>query len=68
MRALSDPDSFLAGDLGVRKGLARLGLSVGERQALALSERWRPYRAYALQYLWAAAAKATDSTKEKEQR
>jgi AraC family transcriptional regulator of adaptative response / DNA-3-methyladenine glycosylase II len=52
MRALGDPDAFLAGDLGVRRALERLGLPAGERSALALAERWRPYRAYALQYLW----------------
>jgi AraC family transcriptional regulator of adaptative response / DNA-3-methyladenine glycosylase II len=52
MRALGDPDAFLAGDLGVRRALDRLGLPRGERSALALAEQWRPYRAYALQYLW----------------
>jgi AraC family transcriptional regulator of adaptative response / DNA-3-methyladenine glycosylase II len=52
MRALSDPDAFLAGDLGVKKALARLGLPADERSAAATSEQWRPYRAYALQYLW----------------
>ncbi|HEV8066073.1 MAG TPA: AlkA N-terminal domain-containing protein [Acidimicrobiales bacterium] len=52
MRALGDPDAFLPSDLGVRKALERLGLPSGERQALEHAERWRPYRAYALQYLW----------------
>ncbi|MGD0593854.1 MAG: AlkA N-terminal domain-containing protein [Acidimicrobiales bacterium] len=52
MRALGDPDAFMASDLGVRRALERLGLSGGERQASALAEGWRPYRAYALQYLW----------------
>jgi AraC family transcriptional regulator of adaptative response / DNA-3-methyladenine glycosylase II len=52
MRALGDPDAFLAGDLGVRRVLDRLGIARGERSALALAEQWRPYRAYALQYLW----------------
>jgi AraC family transcriptional regulator of adaptative response / DNA-3-methyladenine glycosylase II len=52
MRALGDPDAFLAGDLGVRRALERLGLPGGERAASARAERWRPYRAYALQYLW----------------
>jgi AraC family transcriptional regulator of adaptative response / DNA-3-methyladenine glycosylase II len=52
MRTLGDPDAFLAGDLGVRRALERLGLPGGERAASALAERWRPYRAYALQYLW----------------
>lgn len=52
MRALADPDAFLAGDLGVRRALARAGMASTERSALRLGERWRPYRAYALQYLW----------------
>jgi AraC family transcriptional regulator of adaptative response / DNA-3-methyladenine glycosylase II len=58
MRALGDPDAFMPSDLGVRRALERLGLSGGERQATALAESWRPYRAYALQYLWAALSDA----------
>jgi AraC family transcriptional regulator of adaptative response / DNA-3-methyladenine glycosylase II len=38
--------------VGVRRALERLGLPGGERTASARAERWRPYRAYALQYLW----------------
>jgi AraC family transcriptional regulator of adaptative response / DNA-3-methyladenine glycosylase II len=47
MRALRDPDAFIPTDLGVRKALERLGGTA------ELAERWRPYRAYALQHLWA---------------
>ncbi|MGH9304538.1 MAG: AlkA N-terminal domain-containing protein [Acidimicrobiales bacterium] len=54
MRALGDPDAFLASDLGVRRALESLGHPGGEKQALALGEHWRPYRAYALQYLWSS--------------
>jgi AraC family transcriptional regulator of adaptative response / DNA-3-methyladenine glycosylase II len=54
MRALGDPDAFMPSDLGVRRALEHLGLPGDERQATALAERWRPYRAYALQYLWNA--------------
>jgi AraC family transcriptional regulator, regulatory protein of adaptative response / DNA-3-methyladenine glycosylase II len=53
MRALRDPDAFLASDLGVRHALDRLGLDSRPRAAEALSQSWRPYRAYALQHLWA---------------
>jgi AraC family transcriptional regulator, regulatory protein of adaptative response / DNA-3-methyladenine glycosylase II len=53
MRALRDPDAFLATDLGVRHALRRLGVDDSPRAALALAEAWRPYRAYALQHLWA---------------
>jgi AraC family transcriptional regulator of adaptative response / DNA-3-methyladenine glycosylase II len=52
MRALGDPDAFLEGDLGVRRALDRLGVPPGERSAREAAERWRPYRAYALHYLW----------------
>jgi AraC family transcriptional regulator of adaptative response / DNA-3-methyladenine glycosylase II len=52
MRALRDPDAFMATDLGVRHGLTRLGVDGSPRAALALGERWRPHRAYALQHVW----------------
>lgn len=54
MRAFGDPDAFPVGDLGVRRGAARLGLPSGPRQLSARSQRWRPWRAYAVQHLWAA--------------
>jgi AraC family transcriptional regulator, regulatory protein of adaptative response / DNA-3-methyladenine glycosylase II len=47
MRGLGDPDVFLPTDLGVRAGLAQLG--VGAVRA----EEWRPWRSYALHHLWA---------------
>jgi AraC family transcriptional regulator of adaptative response / DNA-3-methyladenine glycosylase II len=53
MRALRDPDAFLPTDLGVRHALERLGVDDNPRAATALAERWRPFRAYAMQYLWA---------------
>jgi AraC family transcriptional regulator, regulatory protein of adaptative response / DNA-3-methyladenine glycosylase II len=48
LRALGDPDVFLAADLGVRRALERLGGDAG------LAERWRPFRSYATHHLWAA--------------
>jgi AraC family transcriptional regulator of adaptative response / DNA-3-methyladenine glycosylase II len=53
MRALRDPDAFLPGDLGVRHALEAFGCDGSPRAVTGLSERWRPYRAYALQHLWA---------------
>jgi AraC family transcriptional regulator of adaptative response / DNA-3-methyladenine glycosylase II len=53
MRALRDPDAFLPGDLGVRHALERLGEDGRPAAAARLAERWRPYRAYAVQHLWA---------------
>ena len=52
MRALGDPDVFLATDLGVRRGLERLGLPGDQPAALAHAQRWRPWRSYALMHLW----------------
>ena len=56
MRALHDTDAFLATDLGLRHALDRLGRDSSPRAAEAMSEAWRPYRAYALQHLWAVAS------------
>jgi AraC family transcriptional regulator of adaptative response / DNA-3-methyladenine glycosylase II len=56
MRALRDPDAFIPGDAGLRHGLARLGVDPSPRAAERVSEPWRPYRAYAIQHLWAVAA------------
>jgi AraC family transcriptional regulator, regulatory protein of adaptative response / DNA-3-methyladenine glycosylase II len=53
LRALCDPDAFLASDLSVRHALEHLGRDGGPRSAERLAAAWRPYRAYALQYLWA---------------
>ncbi len=56
MRALRDPDAFLATDLGVRHALAALGRPGDPKSALAIADDWRPYRAYALIHLWARLA------------
>jgi AraC family transcriptional regulator, regulatory protein of adaptative response / DNA-3-methyladenine glycosylase II len=56
MRALGDTDVFLATDLGIRRALEQLGVAADPASALALAERWRPYRSFAMQYLWAMPA------------
>jgi AraC family transcriptional regulator, regulatory protein of adaptative response / DNA-3-methyladenine glycosylase II len=56
MRALHDTDAFLASDLGVKHALDRLGVDSRPAAAELISLAWRPYRAYALQHLWAVAA------------
>jgi len=53
MRALRDPDAFLATDVGMRHALVALGRAGDPRSALAIAEPWRPYRAYAMLHLWA---------------
>jgi 3-methyladenine DNA glycosylase/8-oxoguanine DNA glycosylase len=52
MRALGDRDAFPAGDLGLRRAAAALGLPTEERALRAYAERWRPWRAYAAMHLW----------------
>lgn len=54
MRALGDPDAFPASDLGVRRAAESLGLPVSQGALEARSHAWRPWRAYAVQYLWSA--------------
>ncbi|MBS3940837.1 MAG: DNA-3-methyladenine glycosylase 2 family protein [Actinobacteria bacterium] len=54
MRGLGDPDAFLPGDLGVRLAAQRLGLPVSPAALTAHARAWRPWRAYAVQYLWAS--------------
>ncbi len=54
MRALQDPDVFLAGDLGVRHGAARLGLPDTARELAEHAKRWSPWRSYAVHHLWGA--------------
>ena len=48
MRALGEPDAFPSGDLGLLRALALGNPRELERRA----EAWRPWRAYAVMYLW----------------
>jgi AraC family transcriptional regulator of adaptative response / DNA-3-methyladenine glycosylase II len=53
MRAFGEPDAFMAQDLGIIKALTPKG---GARptaiQVEKRAENWRPWRAYAVVYLW----------------
>ncbi|WP_327486540.1 AlkA N-terminal domain-containing protein [Streptomyces sp. SLBN-115] len=53
MRALGDPDAFLPTDLGIRRAAKELGLPSTPAALTARAAGWRPWRAYAVQYLWA---------------
>ncbi|MDQ0993905.1 AlkA N-terminal domain-containing protein [Streptomyces sp. V3I7] len=53
MRALGDPDAFLPTDLGIRRAAQELGLPSTPAALTARASAWRPWRAYAVQYLWA---------------
>jgi len=52
MRALGDADAFPETDLGVRHAAEMLGLASTPAALVAHSQSWRPWRAYAVQYLW----------------
>ncbi|MBB6434618.1 AraC family transcriptional regulator of adaptative response / DNA-3-methyladenine glycosylase II [Streptomyces candidus] len=56
MRALGDPDAFLPSDLGIRRAAQGLGLPHTPAALTARAAAWRPWRAYAVQYLWATDA------------
>lgn len=63
MRIGGDPDAWLPGDVALIGGARNLGLldaDLSTRQAhpvlTAISERWRPWRAYAAMRLWHASA------------
>ena len=62
MRALADPDVFMASDLGVKRGLQQLGFTGGHNDIDKLAQGWRPWRSYALAHIWAAATTATAIT------
>ncbi|WP_272920823.1 MULTISPECIES: AlkA N-terminal domain-containing protein [Streptomyces] len=53
MRGLGDPDAFLPTDLGIRRAAQELGLPATPAALTARAAAWRPWRAYAVQYLWA---------------
>ena len=53
MRSMGDPDAFLAGDLGIRLAAEKLGMPATPRTLTDHSHHWRPWRSYAVQYLWA---------------
>ena len=53
MRAAGDRDAFLPTDLGVRLAARRLGLPATPGGLTRRAEVWSPFRAYAVQYLWA---------------
>jgi 3-methyladenine DNA glycosylase/8-oxoguanine DNA glycosylase len=56
MRALGEPDAFPSGDLGLLHALdLRTPRELDER-----AESWRPWRAYAVMYLWNIASERRD--------
>jgi AraC family transcriptional regulator of adaptative response / DNA-3-methyladenine glycosylase II len=62
MRALRDPDAFMPTDLGIRRAMQALGVPDDAAGLSALTERWRPWRSYAMVHLWSLPAPRTPST------
>jgi len=55
LRAAREPDAFPASDRGILRGAASTsGTEIDARALERRAERWRPWRAYAAQHLWAA--------------
>ncbi len=54
LRGLGDPDAFPAADLGILKGAQMGGGPATAKELEKHSLAWRPWRAYAAQYLWSA--------------
>jgi len=61
MRALADPDAFPGEDLALRRALAGAGLPTSPAALAQRARAWRPYRAYACQYLWSGALGRTEA-------
>jgi AraC family transcriptional regulator, regulatory protein of adaptative response / DNA-3-methyladenine glycosylase II len=58
MRALGDPDVFLAGDVALRQ----TGTAIGD------ADGWRPWRSYAMHHLWNAAGDTTTNDEKRKNR
>ncbi|WP_374384949.1 AlkA N-terminal domain-containing protein [Dongia sp.] len=55
LRVVREPDAFPASDIGILRGATPAGGQRPSPQALLQqAEKWRPWRAYAAQHLWAA--------------
>jgi AraC family transcriptional regulator of adaptative response / DNA-3-methyladenine glycosylase II len=53
LRALSDPDAFPVGDVGVLRALRLLGHHAGAGSGAEAAQPWRPWSSYAVHHLWA---------------
>jgi AraC family transcriptional regulator of adaptative response / DNA-3-methyladenine glycosylase II len=52
MRTIKDPDAFPHTDLGLLKAHNLDTSASSKKEFKAISENWKPYRAYAAMYLW----------------
>ena len=61
MREMREPDAFPAADIGLMRAMTdRKGRRPTPVALLARAERWRPWRAYAAQHLWASQGMSYD--------
>ena len=65
MRALSEPDAFPKGDLGLIRAIEAQGLECDIPSLQKMAESWRPFRSYATLHLWASLAAAAQQAQEK---
>lgn len=56
MRALRWPDAFVAGDVALHNALGVRNAANPQQAAEAASQRWRPWRSYAVVRAWASLA------------
>ena len=59
MRALRWPDAFVAGDVALQNALGVRTAANPQQAAEAASQRWKPWRSYAVVRAWASLATAT---------
>jgi 3-methyladenine DNA glycosylase/8-oxoguanine DNA glycosylase len=56
LRTFNERDVFLPGDIGLRRSASKLlGKEFSDAELMKYAERWRPWRSYAVLYLWSAA-------------
>ena len=68
LRELREPDAFPGADIGLLRALEAEGARPSPAQLLQRAERWRPWRAYAAQHLWAADAAKPQTRKKTDDR
>ncbi len=61
MRALRWPDAFVAGDVALQNALGVRAAANPQQAAEAASQRWKPWRSYAVVRAWASLSKPPES-------
>ena len=61
MRALRWPDAFVAGDVALQNALGVRGATNPQQAAESASQRWKPWRSYAVVRAWASLAKVPET-------